>query len=198
MKAKGTQARTASSPSSGAARPTRTRSGSRAATTTVLNPLFRAKKVKKGPAKFVPEWDSKNAQTIFEQFLVQTNNNIQGAVAANDNIAGAVVATEGEGSGPSLSGQDATGPGRPEHHLRLADQHGLQVRARRGERRHAAAIALYKGEAVSNGTRPNKGKKQLAYIIPVVSITKANYTRLFRDRFLKRSEVCSGEYRKFC
>ena len=52
----------------------------------VLNPLFKVKKITKGPAKFVPDWDAKNAQTIFEQMLVQTNNNIQGVVAANDNL----------------------------------------------------------------------------------------------------------------
>ncbi len=76
----------------------------------ILNPLFKAKKVKKGPAKFVPEWDAKNAQTIFEQMLVQTSNKIDGAVAANDNIAGAVVATlKAKGLKPiALSGQDAT------------------------------------------------------------------------------------------
>ena len=35
-------------------------------------------------------------------------------------------------------------------------------------------------------------------MIPVVSITKANYTRLFKDKFLKRSDVCSGEYKQYC
>ena len=102
----------------------------------ILNPLFRTKKVKKGPARFVPEWDSKNAQTIFEQFLVQTNNNIQGVIGANDNIAGAVVATlKAKGPRPDRAvGPGRDGSGRPEHHLGLADQHGLQVRARRGER----------------------------------------------------------------
>ena len=60
----------------------------------ILNPLFKAKKVKKGPAKFVPLWSSDKAQVIFEQMLVQTNSNIQGVVAANDGIAGAVVADE--------------------------------------------------------------------------------------------------------
>ena len=37
-----------------------------------------------------------------------------------------------------------------------------------------------------------------AYFIPVTSITKANYTRLFRDGVLKRSEGCSGEYKQYC
>jgi hypothetical protein len=32
----------------------------------------------------------------------------------------------------------------------------------------------------------------------VTSITKANYTRLFRDGFLKRSDVCSGAYKQYC
>ena len=109
--------------SSGAARPTRTRSCSRAVTTTVLNPLFKAKKVKRGPAKFVPLWDAGKAQTIFEQMLVQTSNNIQGVVAANDGIAGAVVATlKAKGLKPiPLSGSGRDSPGRPEHHLGLAD-----------------------------------------------------------------------------
>jgi len=32
----------------------------------------------------------------------------------------------------------------------------------------------------------------------VYSITKANYTRLFKDKFLKRSDVCSGTYKQYC
>ena len=59
----------------------------------------------------------------------------------------------------------------------------------------AAAIALYQGKKPKvNGQ--SKGKPAL--IIPVSAITKANYTRLFRDGVLKRSEVCTGEYKKYC
>ena len=62
----------------------------------------------------------------------------------------------------------------------------------------AAAVALYRGKKPPvNSTRPN-GNKQPTMVIPVFSITKANYTRLFRDKFLKRSEVCSGEYKQYC
>jgi len=56
----------------------------------VLNPLFKQHKLKKGPQKFVPDWDANNAATIFNQMLVKTSNNVQGIIAANDNIAGAV------------------------------------------------------------------------------------------------------------
>jgi D-xylose transport system substrate-binding protein len=167
----------------------------------VLNPLFRAKKVKKGPAKFVPEWDAKNAQTIFEQFLVSTNNNIQGAVAANDNIAGAVVATlKAKGLKPiALTGQDATVQGVQNIISGWQTNTVYKYVPAEANAAIAAAVALYKGKKPpSNGTRPNKGKKQLAYITPVYSITKANYTRLFRDGFLKRSDVCSGAYKQYC
>jgi D-xylose transport system substrate-binding protein len=167
----------------------------------ILNPLFRTKKIKKGPAKFVPEWDSKNAQTIFEQFLVQTNNNIQGAIAANDNIAGAVVATlKAKGLKPiALSGQDATVQGVQNIISGWQTMTVYKYVPTEANAAIAAAVALYKGKKPpSTGTEPNKGKRQLAYLIPVTSITKANYTRLFRDGFLKRSDVCSGAYKQYC
>ena len=167
----------------------------------ILNPLFRTKKVKKGPAKFVPEWDSKNAQTIFEQMLVQTNNNIQGVVGANDNIAGAVVATlKAKGLKPiALSGQDATVQGVQNIISGWQTNTVYKYVPDEANAAAAAAIALYKGKKPpSNSTRPNGKKKQPTFVIPVISITKANYTRLFRDKFLKRSEVCSGEYKKYC
>jgi ABC-type xylose transport system substrate-binding protein len=63
----------------------------------------------------------------------------------------------------------------------------------------AAAVALCKGrKPPSNTTRANGRKKQPTFVIPVVSITKANYTRLFKDGFIKRSQVCSGQFKKFC
>ena len=167
----------------------------------VLNPLFRGKKVKKGPARFVPLWDSAKAQTIFEQMLVQTSNNIQGVVAANDGIAGAVVATlKAKGLKPiPLSGQDNTVQGVQNIISGWQTMTVYKYVPDEANAAAAAAIALYKGKKPpSNGTRPNGKKKQLAYVIPVLSITKANYTRLFRDGVLKRSEVCSGPYKKFC
>jgi D-xylose transport system substrate-binding protein len=167
----------------------------------IFNPLFRTKKVKKGPAKFVPEWSDKNAQTIFEQMLVQTNNNIQGVLAANDNIAGAVVATlKAKGLDPlPLSGQDATVQGVQNIISGWQTNTVYKYVPDEANAAAAAAVALFKGKKPpSNGTRPNGKKKQLAYLIPVISITKANYKRLFTDRFLKRSDVCSGEFKKFC
>ena len=63
----------------------------------------------------------------------------------------------------------------------------------------AAAVALLKGQKPKQtGTVPNGSKKLPAFIIPPVSITKANYKILFRDGYLKRSDVCRGAYRQFC
>jgi D-xylose transport system substrate-binding protein len=167
----------------------------------ILNPLFKGKKVKKGPAKFVPEWSDKNAQTIFEQMLVQTNSNIQGVIAANDNIAGAVIATlKAKGLDPvALSGQDATVQGV--QNIISGWQTSTVYKYVPLEVSGAVknAIALFKGQkVVANATRANGKKKQPTFVIPVVSITKANYTRLFKDGWIKRSDVCSGEFKQYC
>jgi D-xylose transport system substrate-binding protein len=167
----------------------------------ILNPVFKKGTVKKGPAKFVPEWDAKNAQTIFEQMLVQTSNNIDGAVAANDNIAGAVVATlKAKGLKPiALSGQDATVQGVQNIISGWQTNTIYKYVPDEANAAAAAAVALLKGrKPASNTTRPNGKKKQPTFVIPVVSITKANYTRLFKDGFIKRSQVCSGQFKKFC
>ena len=167
----------------------------------ILNPVFKRGTVKKGPAKFVPEWDAKNAQTIFEQMLVQTSNNIDGAVAANDNIAGAIVATlKAKGLRPiALSGQDATVQGVQNIISGWQTNTVYKYVPAEANAAAAAAVALLKGrKPPSNSTRPNGKKKQATFVIPVISITKANYKRLFTDKFLKRSQVCSGQYRKFC
>ena len=147
----------------------------------VLNPLFKAKKIKRGPAKFVPLWDAGKAQTIFEQMLVQTSNNIQGVVAANDGIAGAVVATlKAKGLKPiPLSGQDATVQGVQNIISGWQTMTVYKYVPDEANAAAAAAVALFKGaKPRTNG----KSKGKPAYIIPVSSITKANYTQLFRER----------------
>ncbi len=163
----------------------------------VLNPLFKAKKIKRGPAKFVPLWDAGKAQTIFEQMLVQTSNKIDGVVAANDGIAGAVVATlKAKGLKPiPLSGQDATVQGVQNIISGWQTNTVYKYVPDEANAAAAAAVALFKG-AKPRVNGKSHGKP--AYFIPVTSITKANYTRLFTDKFLKRSEVCSGEYKQYC
>jgi D-xylose transport system substrate-binding protein len=167
----------------------------------VFNPLFAKGALKKGPTQFVPDWDANNAATIFNQMLVKTNNNIQGVLAANDNIAGAVVADlKAKGLKPvPLSGQDATPQGV--QYILAGWQTGTVYKYVPDEAKAAAAaaVALLKGQTPkTNGFRLNGKAKEPTLALPVVWITKKNYTRLFTDGFLKKSQVCIGAYKKFC
>jgi D-xylose transport system substrate-binding protein len=167
----------------------------------VLNPLFKSGKLTKGPQQFVPDWLATNAAPIFTQMLLKTGNKIDGAIAANDNIAGAVVATlKAKKLKPiPLSGQDATAQGVQNIISGWQTMTVYKYVPDEANAAAAAAVALLKGKRPkSNGFRPNGKKKEPTLALPVVSINKKNYTRLFRDGFLKRSEVCNGQYKKYC
>jgi D-xylose transport system substrate-binding protein len=63
----------------------------------------------------------------------------------------------------------------------------------------AAAVALLHGKKPkTTTTRKNGAKNEPTLALPVVWITKANYTRLFTDKFLKKTDVCIGQYKKYC
>jgi D-xylose transport system substrate-binding protein len=167
----------------------------------VLNPLFKSGKLTKGPQQFVPDWLATNAAPIFAQMLVKTNSNIQAAIAANDNIAGAVIAQEkAKHLKPiPLSGQDATPQGI--QNILAGWQSGTVYKYVPDEAKAAAAaaVALLNGKTPkTTTTRANGSKKEPTLALPVVWITKANYTRLFTDKFLKKSDVCVGQYAQYC
>jgi len=167
----------------------------------VLNPLFKNGTLTKGPQQFVDGWLANNAATDFQQMLVKTNNKIDGVIAANDNIAGAVVATLKAKKLPpiALSGQDATVQGA--QYILAGWQTGTVYKPVPQEvgAAAAAAIALLKGQKPkTTTTRPNGTKKEPTVALPVTLITKANVNRLFADKFLKKSAVCVGEFKKYC
>jgi D-xylose transport system substrate-binding protein len=167
----------------------------------VFNPLFKSGAIKKGPQQFVPDWDANNAATIFSQMLVKTSNKIQGVLAANDNIAGAVVADlKAKHLKPlPLSGQDASVQGV--QNIISGWQSGTVYKYVPDEANAAAAaaVALIKGGTPkTNGFRLNGKVKEPTLALPVVWITKANYTRLFTDKFLKKSDVCVGTFKQYC
>jgi D-xylose transport system substrate-binding protein len=167
----------------------------------VLNPLFKHHKLKKGPQKFVPDWDATNAANIYDQMLVKTNNKIKGVIAANDNIAGAVIAREKAHhlKPVPLSGQDTTATGV--QYILAGWQSGTVYKYVPLETAAAvkAAKALLAGKTPpSNSFRMNNGKKEPTWVSPVKWITKKNYQQLFKQHWLTRSEVCSGQYKKYC
>jgi D-xylose transport system substrate-binding protein len=167
----------------------------------VLNPLFKHHKLKQGPHQFVPDWLANNAATIYDQMLLKTNNKIKGVIAANDNIAGAVIADEkAHHLKPiPLSGQDTTLTGV--QYILAGWQSGTVYKyvPLEANAAAAAAIALLHGKKpASNSFRKNGAKKEPTLVIPVKWITKHNYKQLFQQGWLKKSQVCSGQYKKYC
>jgi D-xylose transport system substrate-binding protein len=167
----------------------------------VLNPLYKNGTFKRGPDQSVPDWDNQQALTIFEQMLASTNDKIDAVAAANDGLAGSVVsALMSRRLKPiPLSGQDATPQGV--QNILAGFQTMTVYKAVRTEANAAAkvAIAVLKHQKVkANGATNNGDRMVPSVLLKPVSITKKNYTLLFSDGFLRRNQVCIGQFKKFC
>jgi len=168
----------------------------------VLNPLYKNGTLTKGPQQFVPDWDGTNASTIFEQMLVKTNNKIDGVAAANDNLANSVVvALKTHGLKPiPLSGQDASSQGV--QNIISGWQTGTVFKDVRKLAVIAAntAVSLLKGQPVKyTSVVKTKGRgPEKAILIAPETINKVNFRKLFTSGFLKKKDVCNGEYAKYC
>ena len=169
----------------------------------ILNPLFKSGKIAKGPQQFVPAWSANGeANGVFAQMLVKTNNKIDGVIAANDNIAGAVVAQlKAKHLKPiPLSGQDATVEGA--QYIISGWQTGTvykPVPDAGGRRGRGCDRAPQGQEDRPTTTIRNNGKKNVPTVaLPVTWITKANVNILYKDKFIKKSDVCVGEFKKYC
>jgi D-xylose transport system substrate-binding protein len=167
----------------------------------VLNPLFKNGTFSKGPDQFVPGWDNQKARTIFEQMLVRTGNKIDAVAAANDGLANAVVtALKAKRLQPvPLSGQDATELGVQNIISGWQTMTVWKDTRKLATASVAAAAAYLKGQKPkTTGTVANKSKKLPAFIIPPQYIDKTNYTILFKAGYLKKGNVCRGEFKKYC
>ena len=168
----------------------------------ILNPLFKSGKITKGPQQFVPAWSANGeANQVFAQMLVKTNNKIDGAIAANDNIAGAVIAQlKAKHLKPiPLSGQDATVQGA--QNIISGWQTGTVYKPvpKQAAAAAAAAIALLRGKKPATTTTRSNGKKMVPTVaLPITWITKSNVNILYKDKFIKKSDVCVGEYKQYC
>ncbi len=165
----------------------------------ILNPLYKRGTFKKATAGDQwTDWDPIKARQIFDQMLARNGNKINGVLAANDGIAGAVVASLKAHKLKSipLTGQDATPTGV--QFILAGWQSGTVYKSVRKEANAAAAaaIAIVKGRRVPGVNGSVSGTKSI--LLTPVWITKKNYKLLFREGFLKRSQVCIGQYRKFC
>jgi D-xylose transport system substrate-binding protein len=168
----------------------------------VLNPLYSKGVLKKGPQQFVPGWDNQKAGTIFEQMLVKTGNKIDAVAAANDGLANAVVVDlKRHNLKPiPLSGQDATVQGVQNIISGWQTMTVFKDVRKLATATAQAAIKIVRGQKPpTTGTVKTKGRStEPAYLIPPQSITKANWKLLVTSGFLKKSDICSGEFKKFC
>ena len=165
----------------------------------ILNPLFKRGVFKRAKAgDQYTNWDAKIARTIFDQMLARNHNKINGVLAANDGLAGAVVASlKAHHLKPvPLTGQDATPTGV--QFILAGWQTGTVYKSVKREAAAAAkaAIQIVKGQAVTGVNQHVSGTPSI--LLRPVWVTKKNYKLLFKDGFLKKSQVCKGPYKKFC
>jgi D-xylose transport system substrate-binding protein len=164
----------------------------------VLNPLYKNGTLKKATAGDQwTDWDPNKGLTIFEQMLARNGNKIDGVLAANDGLAGAVVsALKNHSLKPiPVTGQDATPTGV--QYIVAGWQAGTVYKSVKQEAAAAAQIAIniIKGKPVkTNG----KVSGTPSVLLTPTWVTKANVSLLYKDGFVKKSEVCKGDYKQYC
>jgi D-xylose transport system substrate-binding protein len=165
----------------------------------ILNPLYKSgtfKKAKGGDQ--YTDWDPIKGRRIFDQILARNGNKVDASIAANDGLAGAVISSlKAHGLKPiPLTGQDATPTGV--QFILAGWQSGTVYKSVRREANAAAAaaIAIVKGRKVPGVNGKVSGTPSI--LLTPVWVTKRNYKLLFKEGFLKRSQVCVGQYKKYC
>jgi D-xylose transport system substrate-binding protein len=168
----------------------------------ILKPKYANGTLKKGPDQWVPQWDNQKALTIFQGMLTQTKNNIQGVDAANDGLGNAVIsALKSAGLQPiPVTGQDATAQGV--QNILSGWQCMTVYKSIAKEAAAAASVAdgiLHAKPINTGGKTTNNGTRKVpSVLLTPVAITKNNWTLLVSDHFLKKSDVCTGDYAKYC
>ena len=165
----------------------------------ILGPLYKNGTFKKATAGDQwTDWDPIKGRRIFDQILARNGNKVNGTLAANDGLAGAVISSlKAHHLKPiPLTGQDATPTGV--QFILAGWQSGTVYKSVKKEAKAAAAaaIAIIKGKKVPGVNGKVSGTKSV--LLTPVWITKKNYTLLFKDGFLKKSQVCIGQYKKYC
>jgi D-xylose transport system substrate-binding protein len=170
----------------------------------VLDPMYKAGEAKKVADQSVPDWDNQQALTIFEQMLQKTNNKIDGVLAANDGLGNAVISALKQRKLESIpvTGQDATAQGI--QHILAGDQCMTVYKAVQKEADAAAqlAIALSKGTdppaGLVNGKSDDGSRQVPSVLLEPQAITKENADVPIKDGFLKKEDVCTGQFASLC
>jgi D-xylose transport system substrate-binding protein len=171
----------------------------------VLQPKYDAGTYRKGPDQSVDDWNAPAGGIIFQQMMDQTNNQIDGVLAANDGLAGAAISVlrhnKLNGKVP-VTGQDATVAGL--QNILIGDQCMTVYKPIKEEADAAADLAfqLYKGDKnvkLSDRVKdPESGVYIQSKLLTPIAITKSNIGRVISDGFVKRSEICTAAFAQAC
>jgi D-xylose transport system substrate-binding protein len=169
-----------------------------------LTPKYSAGDYIKGPDQSVPDWDNKQAGTIFEQMMTAQKNKIDGVLAANDGLGNAAVTVLkrlGLNGKVPVTGQDATVQGL--QNVLAGDQCMTVYKAIKQEADGAAALALALAQntTVSGLTTvkdTQTGKDVQSKLLVPKAIFKENVKDVVDDGFVKASELCTGAYAALC
>jgi D-xylose transport system substrate-binding protein len=170
----------------------------------VLDPLYKSGKATKVADQSVPDWDNQKALTIFEQMLQKSSNKIDGVLAANDGLGNAAISAIKARKLKQIpvTGQDATAEGI--QNILAGDQCMTVYKAIKKEADAASklAIALAKKQQPAAGLvngQSNDTKRQVpSVLLKPQAITKDNIDVVFTDGFLKKSDVCTGQFAQLC
>jgi len=169
-----------------------------------LGPKYSAGDYVKGPDQSVPDWDGKQAGTIFEQMMTAQKNKIDGVLAANDTLGNAAITVLkrlGLNGKVPVTGQDATVQGL--QNVLAGDQCMTVYKAIKQEADGAAALALAlaKNTAVTglgSVKDTQTGKDVPSKLLVPVAIFKDNVKDVVTDGFVKASDLCTGAYAALC
>lgn len=170
----------------------------------VLAPMFDSGEYVKGPDEDVPDWDNAQAGTIFEQMMTQTENEIDGVLAANDGLGNAAISVLrrlGLNGSIPVTGQDATVQGL--QNILAGDQCMTVYKAVKQEADAAAELAI----ALANGERPDTGQsitdtetgqEVAAVLLEPQAIFQDNVKDVVDDGYVTVEDLCAGEFASLC
>ena len=171
----------------------------------MLNPLFKNGTFKKGSGRRPVDrlGHPNKGLTIFEQMLTRRQSNqVDAAIAANDGLAGSVISAL-KNHGASTRSRSPARTRRPTgvQYIVSGWQTGTVYKSIKVEAAAAAkaAIALVKGGGRRSPQDERQGQRDLpSILLKPIWVTKSNYTILNKDGFVKKNQVCVGEFAKFC
>jgi D-xylose transport system substrate-binding protein len=167
----------------------------------VLDPLYNAGTLRKGPEVDVKDWNNAVATTDFQQALTQTGGKVDGVLAANDGIAGSAIGVlrAKKLTTVPVTGQDATVSGLQ---FILQGQQCMTVFKDVSKEATAAsklAIALVKGDttaakAMATGSLkdPKNGRTIPSLLLVPEAVTKDNIKDVVTAGAVTAADLCKG------